>query len=239
MPFDEPVESLIAEMLASGRYRALIWAGGYPGHTPHRHSDVDLYAVGAQESPHHWTMERAGDRRVELTAYTREAWTVILRAPYRHPKHHFTFVHGRALFDPKTLLPELRDTARSVLKAWPPASAETLAEMRNGVAIQRDKIRGFREKGMPLHLRLYAEGFALLACGLLATARDGYSVDAGKSLTRLLDDPECPADVKASLTVLLSSPNTEEMAHEALKLADRCLDLTGGPVDSYHGGIPR
>jgi hypothetical protein len=111
--------------------------------------------------------------------------------------------------------------------------------MRNGVAIQRDKIAGFREKAMPLHLRMYTEGFSILACGLLATKFFGHSVDAGKNLSRLMGDAGCPSDIKDTLRSLLSSTNDEEMTDAALRLADRCLELTGGPVDLHNGGIPR
>ncbi len=226
-------------MLASGRYRSLIWAGGYPGHEQHDRSDVDLYAVSAEELPRHWTMERIGGRRVELTVYPLEKWRDILAAPYHHAKHHFTFAKGMPLHDPEALLPELGATAERVMVEWPPASEETIAEMRNGVAIQRDKIAGFRQKGMALHLRMYAQGFSLLACGLLATARYGHSVDAGKNLTRLLGDPDLPTEVKELFAALLGSTDEGEMADASLALANWCLELTGGPVDSYNGGIPR
>jgi hypothetical protein len=237
--FEQDVQELIADMIASGRYRALLWAGGYPQHGLHAHSDTDLYSVSNEELPFHWSMERVGGRRVELTAYPLERWQALLSQPYSHPKHHYTFAHAQVLFDPESLCPDLRRTAENVLASWPPASAETLAEMRNGVAIQHDKIAGFREKNMPLHLRLLAEGFAILACLLLVTAWDGYGVDAGKNLTRVLGHPECPPDIRATLTTLLSSGDTEEMADAALSLCDRCLELTGGPIDSYQGGIPR
>jgi len=237
--FEPAVQRLIEEMLGSGLYRALLWAGGYAGVERHRQSDVDLYAISFKELPQHWMMERVGGRRVEVTAYPLERWQEILGRTYSHAKHHFTFAHGRELFDPESLLPRLRETAEGVLSTWPPASEATLAEMRNGVAIQRDKIAGFREKQLPLHLRMYTQGFALLACGLLATARYGHSVDAGKNLTRLLKDADCPPDIKALFTELLGGLDERAMTEAALTLADRCLDLTGGPVESYHGGIAR
>jgi hypothetical protein len=239
MTFEPSIARLIDELKVSPNYRAILWAGGYAVSTRHAHSDVDLYGISTRTLPQHWMMERIDGRRVEVTAYPLDRWTDLLAKPYSHPKHHFTFAHGTPLHDPESLLPALRETAARVLARWPAAPSADLAEMRNGVAIQRDKIEGFREKGMPLHLRMYAEGFALLACGLLATARYGRSVDAGKNLSRLLADAELDQDLKDMFTTLLASTDNHAMADAALALADRCLALTGGPVDSHNGGIVR
>lgn len=175
--FHAPIQQLLNEIVASGKYRAILWAGGYSQHCPHRHSDVDLYAVSAEELPSHWVMERVSGRRVELTAFPLDRWHEILHKQHNHPKHHYTFVYGRVLFDPEQLCPTLSSIAAEVLTTWK-ASTEEIDELRNGVAIQHDKILGYREKEMHLHVRLYAVGFAILACRLLATVWDGYAVDS-------------------------------------------------------------
>jgi hypothetical protein len=183
-------------------------------------------------------MERAGGRRVELTAYTLTEWQTILAGPYRHPKHHFTFAHGTVVYDPDNLCPELAAAAARALTAWPPAVAD-LDQLRVSVAIQRDKIAGYLERDAPLHLRFYAIGFAQLACILLVTHWDGFAVDGGKNLTRVLAHSRCPASIRESVTALLTSHDLSALAEAALTLADQCLALTGGPVDEYHGGLPR
>ena len=98
---------------------------------------------------------------------------------------------------------------------------------------------GFREKQMPLHLRYHAVGVVHLACELLVTFWDGYAVDGGKNLTRVLGHPHCPPPIHDLLRALLTSPDTGEMVEAALALCQECLALTGGPVNQYHGGIPR
>lgn len=230
--------NVVAEMVQSGRYRAVLWAGGYPGHAPHSRSDVDLYAIAAAPLAEHWFMERVVGRRVELTAYTLPEWQAILARPYRHPKHHYTFAHGRVLHDPDRLCAPLAELVAATLAGWR-ATGQQLEQLRVGVAIQHDKTAGYRERGMPLHLRYHAVGVVHLACELLVTAWDGYAVDGGKNLTRVLGDPGCPPAVQHLLQTLLTSPETGEMAAAALALCEECLALTGGPVDRYHGGIPR
>lgn len=51
--------------------------------------------------------------------------------------------------------------------------------------------------------------------------------------------PDCPSDVQALLIKLLTSPDTGEMADAAIGLCESCLELTGGPINSYRGGILR
>ena len=232
------IREVIDEMIGSGHYRALIWAGGYAGHVTHQHSDVDLYAVSVKPFEHHWLMERVNGRRVELTVYPLARWQEILCKPYQQPKHHYTFAHGRVLYDPEELCASLTATAATTLVNWH-SSAEQLEALRVGLAIQHDKTLGFMERKMPLHLRYHAIGVVHLACELLVTRWDGYAVDGGKNLTRVLAHPDCPADIKTLLQKLLASPQTSEMADAALDLCRRCLALTGGAVESYHGGIPR
>jgi len=114
-----------------------------------------------------------------------------------------------------------------------------VAALRVGLVIQHDKALGFREKHMPLPLRYHAIGMVHLAYELLVTWWDGYAVDGGKNLTRVLRHPQCPPVMQTLLRTLLTSPDTQEMAEMALALCQECLALTGGPVNSYHGGIPR
>ena len=235
---NDAVNQVIEEMICSGKYRAIVWAGGFAGHVSHQHSDTDLYAVSCEAFPHHWLMERIGGRRVELTVYPLESWQTILMKPYLHPKHHYTFAHGRVLYDPENLCASLSAAASATLAGWK-SSGEQVEALRVGLAIQHDKTLGYKERAMPLHLRYHAIGVVHLACELLVTLWDGYAVDGGKNLTRVLSHPNCPPDVKTLLENILSRTHTSEMADAAIALCRRSLELTGGAVNSYHGGIPR
>ena len=141
MEFGQPIHDLIDQMSKSGRYRALLWAGGFEDQQLHAHSDVDLYAIAPQDLSKHWLMERVARRRVELTVYGLETWQSILSKPYRMPKHHFTFANGAVIFDPEGLCPQLAETARNVLESWPPLSDSERSSLRCGLAIQHDKHR--------------------------------------------------------------------------------------------------
>jgi len=239
MQFEQPIHDLIDQMCGSGRYRALLWAGGFQNQRLHAHSDVDLYAIAPEDLPKHWLMERVAGRRVEVTVYSLETWQGILSEPYRMPKHHFTFANGTVLFDPEGLCAQLSDTARSVLASWPPLSDEERSSLRCGLAIQHDKTLGYHEKDLPMHARYHAIGLIHLVLDLLVREWDGYAVDGGKNLTRVLDAPECPGDVKLLIQRLLSSPETDDMVNAAVQLCQRTFELTGGPVAENNGGIPR
>lgn len=120
-----PAKDLILEMVATGGYRAILWAGNYEGYRPHSFSDIDLYAVSASNLKCHWYMERLNSRkRIELTVYTLPKWQEILSAQYHHAMHHFTFSQGQVLYDPDKIVPSLRNTADEVLKTW--KGSETL-----------------------------------------------------------------------------------------------------------------
>ena len=235
---DGAIGRMIDEMIYSQRYRAIVWAGGYADHLSHSQSDVDLYTISTVAFQEHFFMERVAGRRVELTAYPLPEWQAILAKPYAHAKHHYTFAHGSVLYDPEHLCPALAQTAATFLARWQ-ASPEQLAWLRLCLMIQHDKTMGFREKQMPLHLRYHAIGIVHLACELLVTFWDGYAVDGGKNLSRVLGHPQCPAVIKELLRALLTSPDSGEMVVSALALCQECLALTGGPVNQYHGGIPR
>jgi hypothetical protein len=239
MEFEKPIHDIIYQMRESGKYRSLLWAGGFKNQKLHKHSDVDLYAIAPQDLPQHWLMERIAGRRVELTVYGLETWQGILCRPYRMPKHHFTFANGTVLFDPEGLCPILGETARSVLASWPPLSTEERSSLRCGLAIQHDKTLGYRQKRLPMHARYHAIGLIHLVLDLLVRQWDGYAVDGGKNLTRVLKAPECPNDVKSLVRKLLSSPETDEMVDAAVQLCQRTFELTGGPVNENNGGIPR
>ncbi len=237
--FEKPIVQVIEEMIGSNYYRALIWAGGHANHSPHSRSDVDLYAVSHNVFPDHWVGERVAERRVELTVYPLEQWQEILSRPYRHPKHHYTFAHGRVVYDPENLFPALSELGATVLASSWDAGPERIESLRNIVAISHDKTLGYREKNQPLHLRYLAIGCVHATCELLVTLWDGYAVDGGKNLTRVLNHPDCPASIKNSLTKLLSSPDTNGMADAANTLCQQCLEYSGGPLTSFRGGIPR
>ena len=236
---EEPVKHVIEEMIRSSRYRAIIWAGGHADHSPHSRSDVDLYAVSHEAFPHHWVGEQVENRRVELTVYPLDQWQDILSRPYHHPKHHYTFAHGRVLYDPEGLCPALCELGLRVLNSNWEVSPERIEWLRLVVAVSHDKTLGCREKNQLLHLRYLAIGCVHATCELLATLWDGYAVDGGKNLTRVLNHPACPTGIKDSLTKLLSSPDTNEIADAASILCQQCLEYTGGPLDSFRGGIPR
>ena len=142
------------------------------------------------------------------------------------------------LFDPENLCGQLSKLAAPILAAWH-ISAEELERLRNDLAIQQEKTMGFREKNMPLHLRFYANGIVYQVCDFLVRIWDGYAVDGGKNLTRVLENPECPQAIKESLRTLLTGTDLDEMADTAVNLCRLILEETGGPVNSYHGGIPR
>ncbi len=242
---DNAIGRIIEEMINSLRYRSIVWAGGYADHLPHSQSDVDLYAISAAafqghrfKEREHFFMERVTGRRVELTIYPLPEWQAILAGPHRQPKHHYTFAHGRVLYDPEHLCDDLATAAATTLASWQ-ASPEQLAWLRLCLAIQHDKTMGFREKQMLLHLRYHAVGVVHLACELLVTFWDGYAVDCGKNLTRVLGHLHCPPAIQELLRTLLTSPDTGEMAEAALALCEECVALTGGLVNQYHGGIPR
>jgi hypothetical protein len=105
------IACLLNELKRSRFYRGIVWAGGYPDFTPTPFSDIDLYAITTSDHHHHWVAERFGDRRVELTFFSRSKWETVLKHDARHPKHHFTFMHGEIIHDPEGLCEEVRQIA--------------------------------------------------------------------------------------------------------------------------------
>ncbi len=207
--------------------------------TPRPGTLPDLYAIAPKDLSNHWLMERVGGRRVEVTVYSLETWQKILSKPYRMPKHHYTFANGRVLFDPEQLYEDLAEIARSVLASWPPVPEDERASLRCGLTIQHDKTLGYREKRLPMHARYHAIGLIHLVLDLLVRQWDGYAVDGGKNLTRVLTSTECPEDVRTLIQRLLSPCETNEMVDLAAKLCERTFEMTGGPVNLHNGGIPR
>ncbi len=98
---------------------------------------------------------------------------------------------------------------------------------------------GYLEKHLTMHARYHAIGLIHLVLDLLVRQWDGYAVDGGKSLTRVLASTECPEDVRTLIQRLLSPCETYEMVDIAAKLCERIFEMTGGPVNFHNGGIPR
>jgi hypothetical protein len=73
MEFEKSIHDIIDQMRESGKYRSLLWAGGFKNQKLHKHSDVDLYAITPQDLPQHWLMERIAGRGKNLTR--------VLKAP--------------------------------------------------------------------------------------------------------------------------------------------------------------
>ena len=74
-------QKMVEEMIASGRYHAILWADDYGPHLLYSQSDTDSYATATDAWPGHWYMERVDGRRIELTVYTLDQWHQILSEP--------------------------------------------------------------------------------------------------------------------------------------------------------------
>lgn len=232
------IEPLLEEMRRSGLYRLILWAGGYPRSHSTSYSDIDIYAVSTTKFPHHWMMERSGNRRVELTAFTLDEWHEILSSTGAHPKHHYSFIHGGIVHDPENLLNGLRASAIDSIAKFR-ASNDQLELSRYGVAIQIDKLRGYVESGNALQSRFHAIGAIHAICDLLSRTWSGYALEGAKNLDTVLGDPNCPRVLKENLTTILTTDSDAEMVRCALNALHTTLELTGGDMPTFRGGIPR
>lgn len=231
-------EPILSEMKRSGLYRLIVWAGGYPGSRSTAFSDVDLYAVSTRKFEHHWVMERVGNRRIEVTAFPLEEWRQILSSTGSHPKHHYSFIHGAVLHDPEDLLRELRRSAEHSISSFT-ATAEQLELSRYGVAIQIDKLQGYVEQQNVFQTRFHAVGAIHAICDLLSRSWIGYSLEGAKNLDTVLAHPSCPSRLASDLRTILTGSSTEQMVSCALSALETALELTGGAVITFRGGIPR
>lgn len=231
-------EPILGEMKRSGLYRVIVWAGGYPWSRSTAFSDIDLYAVSSRKLKHHWVMERVGNRRIELTAFPLDEWRQVLFSPGPHPKHHYSFIHGTVLHDPENLLSELRRSAEHSISSFI-ASDEQIELSRYGVAIQIDKLQGYVEKQDVLQTRFHAVGAIHAICDLLSRLWLGYSLEGARNLDTVLAHPKCPTSLASDLRTILTGSSTEQMVTCALSALATTLELTGGAVTTFRGGIPR
>lgn len=234
----ETIEPLLDQMKRSGIYRVLVWAGGYKDSRSTSFSDIDLYAVSSKRFEHHWVMEKVGSRRVEVTMLPVDEWRDMLLVKATHPKHHYTFINGTALYDPEELLPGLRRLAQSSIGRFV-ATNDELEHRRYILSIQIDKLNGYLELQDMLQTRLHAVGAVYAISELLARMWFGYSLTSAKNFDMVLKHSSCPAELVSDLREILTTPSTPEMATHALRALKCALSLTGGDVIMFRGGIPR
>jgi hypothetical protein len=231
------IAPLLNELKRSRFYRGIVWAGGYPGFTPTPFSDIDLYAITASDH-HHWVAERFGDRRVELTFFSRPKWETVLKHDALHPKHHFTFMHGEIIHDPEGLCEEVREIAFKTRWRFK-ATDDQIEHLRYILSIGKDKQRGFLSRGQMGHAHMAAVGNLFNSTELLCRFWEGYSLTGGHNINLVLAHPRSTATVRESIRLLTESFEPKEMARHAIALIDETLALTGGDILSFRGGIPR
>jgi hypothetical protein len=234
----QKIQPLIEKIVESGRYLAVLHCGNYLGQRDTAFSDVDLYAIGSKSVMSNWYAETYNNVRVELSVKSYDEWVDILGAPYSpHAKHHYSFVNGHVLFESENLLKNLRELARQTLSTWP--KPDPLVERkRYELVINRDKFLGYQQREMFNHCRFLTSGTVFLVCETLVRYLDGYSVDGGKNLDRILSSEKVPDKVKELILSLLSRGNDADLHLIADELTSLVHELTGGTVTSLNGGIP-